>query len=293
MALAASGCGAKKKLLPEGYFKQATADFENGAFPIAIDEYKEMLDQYPFDEHAEEAELKIAHAQYLAGNLTEAVASLTDFQRRHPTSPQLPFVGYALGLCYARQMGTIDRDQTASQNAHNYFATVAQQYPNSPFAELAREQLALCRNNLAGHELYVADFYAHKDNQKAAEYRLLGLLGRYDDTDVAADALTQLARAYRKGNDPERALLADAALAQHFPNTKQARSARRRIEKQGQEELLANDPMPRLLAGVPQSRDITFSPPVQVPGLDKPDHAPASAAAAQPPSPFGHSGSRY
>ena len=126
---------------------------------LAIDEYHELLDQYPFSEHNEEAELKIAHAQYLSGNYPEAVVALTDFQRRHPTSPHLPLVGYYLGMCYVQQMGTIDRDQTAARNAQTYFQTVAQQYPDSPFADLARQQLARCQESLAAHEFYVAKFY--------------------------------------------------------------------------------------------------------------------------------------
>jgi outer membrane protein assembly factor BamD len=292
LLLAVAGCTAKKKLSADQYFTEATKDFEDGAFQLSIEEYRTMLDQFPFSDHTEEAELRIAQAHLMAGDLAEAVASFTDFQRRHPTSPHLPYVGYALGLCYARQMGTIDRDQTASQNAHNYFATVAQQYPDSPFAELAREQLAKCRESLAAHQLYIADFYAARDNSKAAEMRLLELVGRYQDTTAASDALFQLAQIYRKEDEPDRAVLADAALAQRFPHSKYGDLARRRLEKLGKQDLLVGaDPMPLLLADLPQTSSDTLAAPVQVPGLDNQHRRPLAPGvpALAPPSPFGGS----
>src|SRR5207253_1816429 len=103
------GCSAKKHLTADQYFTDATQSFREGALGLAIDQFHELLDQYPFSQYNEEAELRIAHAQYLQGNHPEAVVALADFQRRHPTSPNLAFVGYYLGMCYVRQMGTIDR----------------------------------------------------------------------------------------------------------------------------------------------------------------------------------------
>jgi outer membrane protein assembly factor BamD len=290
-ALTLAGCAAKKKLSADEYFTQATNDFETGAYQLAAQEYRDLLDQYPFNDHGEEAEFRIAQAHFLQGNMAEAIAAFTDFQRRHPTSPQLPFVGYALGLCYARQMRTIDRDQSAAQNASNYFATVIQQYPNSPFAELAREQMAHCQSSLAAHELYIAEFYTARDNKKAAEMRLLDLLGRYNKTTEAADALSQLAQIYREDHDPARAALADAALAQNFPRTPWAERARHRLEQLGHDPtLLAGDPLSQLLAGIPQPINTATAPPVQVPGLDA-DHRGSTYApgvpALAPPAPFG------
>ncbi|MBI3785837.1 MAG: outer membrane protein assembly factor BamD, partial [Deltaproteobacteria bacterium] len=187
-----AGCAEKPKLSADEYFQRGNSYFRQEALSAAIDHYRELLDQYPFSEYNEEAEIKIAHAQFLAGNYAEAVVSLTDFQRRHPTSPHLPFVGYYLGMCYVRQAGTIDRDQTASQNAQTYFLTVSRQYPDSPFAELAREQLARCREDLGQHELYVAEFYDGRGNSRAAEIRLLNLATQYGDTDAAAEGLMRL-----------------------------------------------------------------------------------------------------
>jgi outer membrane protein assembly factor BamD len=293
------GCSSKKHLTADQYFREANESFREGAMTLAIERFHELLDQYPFSQYNEEAELRVAHAQYLAGNYPEAVVALTDFQRRHPTSPNLPFVGYHLGLCYLQQMRTADRDQTAAQNAQSYFATLVGQYPDSPFAELAREQLARCRENLAEHELYIAKFYDKRDNPKAAEIRLLTMAARYGDTATSAEGLLRLARLYRRGKQPDQAVLAYQALNQLHPRSQQAATARRALERAAAvDPQKTADPLDQLLAANGRQRTAGTFETVQVPGLEPPRmaHRPSGAAAPAlmpPTDPFGHGGRAY
>jgi len=282
-----AGCTGKQRLSAAEHFKQATQHFRGGALTTAVDVYREMLDQHPFSEYNEEAELKIAHAQYLDGNYAESIVTLTDFQRRHPTSPQLPFVGYILGMCYAKQMGTIDRDQTAAQNAEAYFVTVNQQYPDSPFAELAREQLARCRDSLAAHEVYVAKFYGHAGNDKAQEIRLLTMAARYGESPVAADGLLQLAQIYRRRDEPANATLAYQAVEELHPDAPQARTARRalvRLHADGDPP--PADPLDLLLAANGRQRSSGPLEIVKVPGLEPADQRPRTTGPGVGPSIF-------
>lgn len=263
------GCAGKKHLSADQYFREANENFRTGAYGLAIEQYHDLLDQYPFSQYNEEAELRVAHAQYLAGNYAEAIVSLTDFQRRHPTSPNLPFVGYHLGLCYVQQMRTTDRDQTAAQNAQSYFNTVVNQYPDSPFAELAREQLTRCRENLAEHELQIAKFYDKRGNRKAAEIRLLIMASRFSETDTAAEGLLWLAKLYRSDQQPQRAVLAYQAVAQSHPRSQQAKAARRALERLSPAASQnATDPIDQLLAANGRQRPTGTFETVQVPGLE-------------------------
>ncbi|GIW43811.1 MAG: hypothetical protein KatS3mg077_1093 [Candidatus Binatia bacterium] len=273
LALALAGCAAKKPKSAAEYFATANEHFRNGAFGAATTEYRELLDQHPFSDFVEEAELRIAHAYYLDRRYAEAVVALTDFQRRHPTSPHLPFVGYLLGMCYARQMLPHDRDQTAAQNAQTYFLTVTRQYPESPFATLARTELSRCRQRLAEHELYVAEFYSKRGNWKAAEARLVDLAARYGDTEEAARGLLQLARYYRSRGLVDRAELAYRAVTQLRPGSPQAIAAQRALQRlQHRSTSFAADPVDVLLALNGRSRvnevyETAQIPPPQVPQL--------------------------
>ena len=294
VALALAGCSSQKQQSSAEYFAAANDSFRTGALEAAIDQYHDLLDQHPFSEHSEEAELKIAHAYYLAGAYPEAVVALTDFQRRHPTSPHLPFVGYYLGMCYVRQMNTVDRDQTAARNAHTYFLTLTRQYPDSPFAELGRERLTECRERLAGHDLYVANFYSKRENYRAAEVRLLTLASRYQETPAAADALLELGSYYSSHNMQEQAALAYLALIDSQPKSPNAPRA---------EEALASlptnlptagegDPLDALLAANGRRRSPLDVEPIRVPDLAG-SRQPQPGLAGGPGGGFGQGGGPF
>jgi len=258
--LATAGCADRKPSSANEYFNLASENLREGSYTQAVENYRNLLDEYPFSEYSEEAELKIAVAQYKNASCPEATAAFTDFQRRHPTSPHLPLVGYLLGQCAEQQMRPADRDQSASQNAHAYYQALIQQHPTSPYAELARERLAHCRETLADHELEIAQFYSFHKNDKAAETRYLDLVNRFNDTDVAGDALFQLGELYRKENASDKAILAFAAVEYHHPDHEVARKAQAELD-----ELLngeappSGDPLAALKAETGRDRTIAIA----------------------------------
>jgi len=294
LALAFAGCAAKQQRSAEEYRSTAAKAFRDGSYMYAAEQYRELLDQHPFSEHAQEAELRIAHAQYLNGSCPEAVSSLGDFQRRYPTSPHLAMVGYMIAQCYERQMRPPDRDQSASQNAHAYYQALIQQHPDSPFAQLAREQMHYCRENLARHELLVAQFYAGRSNHRATETRLLDLVNRFNDTDAAGEALVRLGTLYRDTGRPERAALAFAAATQHHAEHDAARQAQEQLAALGPDiKIEATDPLAELRAQSGRTRVLALAQTPEVPSLkDNRATTPGLAPGALPGSgaPFGGGG---
>lgn len=270
LAVGVAGCSSKKTLTADQYFHEASGSFREGSYYLAVEQFHDLLDEFPFSPYSEEAELRIAHAQYLYGNYAEAIVAFNDFQRRHPTSPHLPFVGYSIGMCYAKQIGTIDRDQGAAQNAENAFLKVIQQFPDSPYAELARAEVASCRRNIAEHELYIAKYYLRHHREKAAEIRLLILATRYADTEAAADGLLRLAELYRREKQDDHAALVYRALQQSHPGSAQAVAGGRQLKelKPASDAAEGNDPLDLLLAANGRQRGAGSTEIVQVPGLE-------------------------
>src|SRR5215468_2459770 len=85
--LGALGCSGKKPIVPaDTLWTEANDAYNDEAYDLAIQKYKALLDQYPFDPHAEEAELKIAQAYYAVQRYPEAIAAFGNFERMHPTS---------------------------------------------------------------------------------------------------------------------------------------------------------------------------------------------------------------
>ena len=204
----------EKRLSAKEYYNQANNAFSQEKFSTAVDYYRDLLDQYPLNPYAEEAQLKVAYSYYLEKKYVEAIAAFGDFQRAYPTSSHLSFVEYYRGMCYLEQMRSIDRDQSVTEKAQDFFRTVVDRYPESPFAPLAEEKIKVCRDSLAAHELYVADFdYNLADNPLAALARLRRIVENYPETEATTTALARLEKLLIEGEKPELAELAAKALA--------------------------------------------------------------------------------
>ncbi len=254
VALVAFGCAGKKPIIPpDKLWGEAEDAFNIEAYELAVDRYKKLLDQHPFDQHAEEAELKIALSYYKAQRWAEAIAAFGDFERMHPTSVELPAVEYHLGMAYLAQASTSDRDQQSHANALTYFRNLIDRFPQSPWAEKARLRVRECREALAKHEAAVAAYYLKIGNIKAAEARLQGILTDYPETDAAAECLYRFAQVYAARNEAEGATLALAALVRHHPEGPHGREAKERLGATAA-SLDGDDPMKLLLTGIERMR---------------------------------------
>ncbi|HLK11765.1 MAG TPA: outer membrane protein assembly factor BamD [Candidatus Binatia bacterium] len=247
-ALVAACAATKKPVVPaDQLWKEGNQAFQDEAWELAVERYKALLDQHPFDANAEEAELKIAQAHYLAHRYAEAIAAFGDFERMHPTSPNLALVEYHLGMSYLEQSSTSDRDQQSATNALTYFRNLTDRFPTSPWAEKARLRVRECRESLARHETDVAAWYLRHRNLLAAEARLRGLLREYPETDATAEALHTFAEFYAGRNEKDEVRLALATLARHHPDGPLAAEARERLGRTT-DDVDGPDPLPLLVA---------------------------------------------
>ena len=185
LTLVVTACSAPPQRPENEVYSAASARFEEGAYDAAVEEYDELLKQYPFSDKAEVASLKIAHAYYLAGKYDEAIASFNDFERLYPVSPLLAFVEYMVGRCWLDQARPGDRDKSSSENAARQFERLARRYPESIYARLAEFRLDQALENLASHELYVGDWYRERGDDFAARRRYLQLIDSYPSTESA------------------------------------------------------------------------------------------------------------
>jgi outer membrane protein assembly factor BamD len=242
-----AACAAKKPVVPAGtLWEEGNEAMKDNAYELAVEKYKALLDQYPFDENAEQAELKIAQAYYYSERYPEAIAAFADFERMHPTSQNLAEIEYRRGMAYVAQHKTADRDTQMITQAMASFKNIVDRYPNSPWAERAQLRIQECRSILADHDAGVAEFYLKRGSLRAAESRLRGLLQEYPESNATADALYEFAKAYAKRDEPEEATLALATIAYHYGDTPVGIEAKAQLGDVGP-KVMASDPMPRLI----------------------------------------------
>src|SRR5262249_14810005 len=138
LVIGVNGCsGTTRRLSAKEYYTQGSESFAKEDFVTATEKYQDLLDQYPLNPYAEEAQLKIAYSRYLDKKYADALAGFSDFERTYPTSSHLPFVQYYRGMSYLDQMRSIDRDQSVTEKANDLFRAVSDRHGNSAFAGLA------------------------------------------------------------------------------------------------------------------------------------------------------------
>jgi len=197
IGLLLSGCS----LFEEDYNMEKSSDelvsegssaFNSGDYKTAVRAYTDLKDWYPFSKYAILAELKIADAHYNLEEYNEAIIAYEEFERMHPRNEAIPNVIYKIGLCWFDQIDTVDRDNTPAKNSLTQFLRLLEQYSDSEFSEKAQKKIALCHENLAGHELYVANFYMKTKKYNAALQRFEYLVETYPASKEGQEALNKI-----------------------------------------------------------------------------------------------------
>ncbi|MGO9450565.1 MAG: outer membrane protein assembly factor BamD [Candidatus Binataceae bacterium] len=243
-----AACSIRKPPSGEDVYQQAQSQFAHKEFNAAIEGYQIVIDKYPFSPYAEDAEMKIGLAYYEMKDYAEAVGTLDDFQRMHPTSKNLELVSYYIAMSYYDQIGREDQDQTKSEQALKHFEIIEQRFPEGSFAELARQDADVCREMLARHEMVVGNYYFKRANFRAAESRLAELMQKYPETPIAPDALFELGQSLEKEGKKYSAAQAFTALVRHYPDTPYTKKAQAELKKLSQPVDTEEDPLPLVLA---------------------------------------------
>ncbi len=248
LSLALAGCAARTPPSGENYYVKATNEYSQHFYQPAIADYQKLIDEYPFSPYAEEAELNIGLAQYKSHDYPESIGALNDFIRMHPTSKHIEEASYYLAMAHYDQIGRPDQDQTHTELALEQLQSIERRFPESDFAQLAHEQIAICREMLARHEYVIGDFYYTRANYKASESRMAELMALYPETPIAPDALDQLGRTLEKQGKKYSAAQAFTALKTDYPKTKYAADADRELKKLNQPIDTEDDPLKLVLA---------------------------------------------
>lgn len=177
---------------PSELMHQGLSDLDRGRYAAATNAFQTLKDRYPYSELAVEAKLKMADTLYRRELYEEAYDAYDEFERLHPMNPAVPYALYQKGMSHFRQMRHVDRDQTPTRKAADEFERLLQRYPDSGYAHQARRKLRECYASLAGHELFIADFYLKKKHYRAAKGRYMYLLENYPDFGQYHNAIENL-----------------------------------------------------------------------------------------------------
>ncbi|HSL62179.1 MAG TPA: outer membrane protein assembly factor BamD [Desulfotignum sp.] len=206
LAFLVSGCalfeGSRRmEKTAEQLAAEGSSAFNRGKYRDAVKAYTDLKDWYPFSRYAILAELKIADAHFNLKEYDLAIAAYEQFERMHPRNEAIPYVINQIGMSWYNQMDTVDRDVTPAKNAMAQFRRLLEQFPDDSYAKKAPELITDCIDKIAGHELYVAEFYLKTGQYLAALKRFEYIVEFYPGTRQSETALNLI---------PESAALAAA-----------------------------------------------------------------------------------
>ncbi len=171
---------------------EGAASFMNADYEDAIKAYTDLKDWYPFSKFAILAELKIADAHFHLEEYPEAIAAYENFERMHPKNEAVPYIINQIAMCWFNQIDTIDRDETPAKKAMAEFERLIRLFPEDEHSQEALAHIDACIDNMAGHELYVANFYNKTEKYEAALKRYQYIVENYAGTDQSRIALEEI-----------------------------------------------------------------------------------------------------
>ncbi len=187
-------------------YNEASKAMSDGDYGSAIKYYELLEARYPFGPLARQAQLDVAYAYYKSEDPDSAIAAADRFIRLNPDNPHVAYAYYLKGIAnFNRTLGflerflptdTSQRDPRAALTSFKDFSELVRRFPDSEYAADARKRLLYLRNNLARHEIHVANYYMKRGAYVAAVERADYVIRHYQKSPSIRDALTILAAAY-------------------------------------------------------------------------------------------------
>lgn len=192
----------------EQFYSEAKQELLDKRYDKAVKLYEKLEARYPFGKYATQAQLEVAYAYYKNDEPDSAIAAADRFIKLNPAHPHVDYAYYIKGLTnYNRGIGFVDRflptdssqrDPGPTLDSFKDFEELLRRFPNSRYADDSRLRIIALRNNLAMHEIHVADFYMRRQAYLAAARRCAEVIRKYQRTQAVPVALEIMEKAYRK-----------------------------------------------------------------------------------------------
>jgi len=173
--------GEEEEKSPAELMSEGSAKLEKGDYEASTEAFQKIKDRYPYSKFAVEAELKMADSLYKREEFDQAYDAYKEFERLHPKNKDIPYVIYQEGMCFFRQITTIDRDQSFTLKAKEEFERVVGRFPKGDYANRARKNIRKCLIYLAEYELYVGHYYFKMGKYGTAKDRYENIIKNYPD----------------------------------------------------------------------------------------------------------------
>ncbi|WP_343039093.1 outer membrane protein assembly factor BamD [Propylenella binzhouense] len=201
----------------------------------AREKFEAIDKEHPYSDYARRALIMSAYLNFKRGRYPEAVNDGKRYVTLFPASKDAAYAQYIVGESYFRQIPDITRDQELSERAIQAMNEVVQKYPDSEYAEDARQKVQVAVDQLAGKEMQIGRYYEERRDYLAAVNRFKIVVTTYQTTRHVEEALHRLTECYLALGIVPEAQTAAAVLGHNFPDSEWYKYSYQLLQKGGVE----------------------------------------------------------
>lgn len=227
-----SGCASVDKEASwsqEKFYKAAKEQLNNKNYLAAIKYYDTLQARFPYGVYADQANLDVAYANYKLKEKAQVIAECDRFIQLHPTHPNVDYAYYLKGLSqeltsdgmfdFIAQQDLTERDPEAAEGAFSAFNELVTRFPNSIYANDARQRMEKQKQNLAGNELHIARYYLARGAPLAAANRAKSIIEKFPESSEREEALAILVAAHHSLGQTQLRDDAQRVLVLNYPDS--------------------------------------------------------------------------
>lgn len=185
----------------------------------AAKKFAEVDRQHPYSEWGRKSLLMMTFTYYAGGQFDEAIISAKRYISLHPGNQDAAYAQYLMASAYFDQIPDVNRDQARTRKAVDALQEVVRKFPETEYAESAKQKIQIARDNLAGKEMAIGRYYMERRNFIGAINRFKTVVTQYQTTRHVEEALMRLTECYMALGITGEAQTAAAVLGHNFPNS--------------------------------------------------------------------------
>lgn len=193
LTLIFTACASDKEewdnMSAEDLYNVSWENLEKTKYEKAANGFEKVETDHPYSKWAVKSKLMSAYSYYKNEKYDDVILALDRFIKYHPGNKDVAYAYYLKGMCYYDRITTADKDQGDTAKAEDTFRLLIELFPDSKYAEDARQKIKLTEDYQAGQEMNIARFYLHEDNYLSALNRFNSVLENYQTTVQIEEAL--------------------------------------------------------------------------------------------------------
>jgi outer membrane protein assembly factor BamD len=188
----------EEKLSAENSYIQAMKQLKKKNYSSAAEKFDKIDDDFPFSKWALKGQAMAVYAYYKNEGYDNVLHTTEDFIRLNPSNEYVPYMLYMRGIAYYDKIPQINRSQKDTQLASYIFRELLIKFPQSNYAEDAKDKIFFIDEHLAGSKMSIGRYQTKIKNYVGAIHAFKEVTDRYRYTKQVPEAYFRLAEIYYK-----------------------------------------------------------------------------------------------